>query len=68
MRTRATASRRQQGGWEKSQAYQRAGSAAARKQVAERFLSTWADGWSPPMVAREELYARAQRLAKSAAR
>ncbi|MCX4471323.1 hypothetical protein OOK41_13540 [Micromonospora sp. NBC_01655] len=44
-------------------AYQRAGSAAARKQAAERFLTTWADGWSPPPVAREELYARAQRLA-----
>ncbi|MBM0230524.1 hypothetical protein JNW91_00715 [Micromonospora sp. STR1_7] len=49
------------------QAYQRAGSAAARKQVAERFLTNWADGWSPPMVAREELYARAQRQAKLAA-
>ncbi|MFI2667562.1 hypothetical protein [Micromonospora carbonacea] len=49
-------------------AYQRAGSAAARKQAAERFLANWADGWAPPMVAREELYARAQRLAKAAAR
>ncbi|TDB80232.1 hypothetical protein [Micromonospora sp. KC721] len=49
-------------------AYQRAGSAAARKQVAERYLTTWADGWAPPTVAREELYARAQRLAKTAAR
>ncbi|MFF3870080.1 hypothetical protein [Micromonospora sp. NPDC001898] len=49
-------------------AYQRAGSAPARKQAAERFLTTWADGWSPPMVAREELHARAQRLAKAAVR
>jgi len=49
-------------------AYQRAGSAAARKQAAERFLTTWADGWAPPAVARDELHARAQRLAKSGAR
>ncbi|SCL43855.1 hypothetical protein GA0070606_0046 [Micromonospora citrea] len=48
--------------------YQRAGSAAARKQAAERFLTIWAGGWAPPTVAREELYARAQRLAKTAAR
>lgn len=48
--------------------YQRAGSAAARKQAAERFLTTWADGWSPPTVAREELYARAQQRAKAATR
>ncbi|MFF3857105.1 hypothetical protein [Micromonospora sp. NPDC002575] len=49
-------------------AYQQASSAAARKQAAERFLTTWADGWAPPMVAREELHARAQRLAKARAR
>ncbi|MEU2610630.1 hypothetical protein ABZ570_03450 [Micromonospora sp. NPDC007271] len=49
-------------------AYRRAGSAAARKLAAERFLAAWADGWAPPTVARDELYARAQRLAKTAAR
>ncbi|MFJ1542309.1 hypothetical protein ACIODS_27600 [Micromonospora chalcea] len=49
-------------------AYQRAGSAAARKQAAERFLVRWADGWVPPAIARDELYARAQQLAKAGAR
>ncbi|MFI6134051.1 hypothetical protein [Micromonospora sp. NPDC051141] len=49
-------------------AYQRAGSAAARKQAAERFLTAWADGWAPLAVARDELHARAQRLAKAGAR
>ncbi|WP_146179976.1 hypothetical protein [Micromonospora sp. RP3T] len=46
-------------------AFKRAGSAAARKQAAERFLAAWADGWVPPTVPRDELYARAQRLAKN---
>jgi hypothetical protein len=45
--------------------YQEARSAAARKQVAERFLVPRADGYSPPAVIRDELYARAQQLAKA---
>jgi hypothetical protein len=47
-------------------AYQRASSPAARKQAAERFLIPHADGFFPPAQARDELYARAQRLAKAA--
>ncbi len=47
-----------------SPAYQRASSPAARKQAAERFLIPHADGFSPPTRVRDELYARAQRLAK----
>ena len=50
------------------QAYQRAGSAGARKQAAERFLTTWADGYVPTALIRDELYARAQRFAKAATR
>ena len=38
-----------------------------RKQAAERFLAAWADGFVPPALVRDELYARAQRLAKVAA-
>lgn len=48
-----------------SEAYQQASSAAVRKQVAERFLIPHADGFGPPVWAREELYARAQQLAKA---
>lgn len=48
--------------------YRQARSATARKQAAERFLAVWADGWAPPTVARDELYARAQMLAKAGAR
>jgi hypothetical protein len=47
-------------------AYQRASSPGARKQAAERFLILHADGFFPPAQARDELYARAQRLAKAA--
>lgn len=47
-----------------SEAFQQASSAAVRKQVAERFLIPHADGFGPPAWARDELYARAQRLAK----
>lgn len=46
--------------------YQQASSAAARKQAAERFLIPRADGFCPPPLVREELYARAQKLAKTA--
>ena len=49
-----------------SSAYQRASSPAARKQTAERFLIPHADGFFPPALARDELYARAQKLAKAA--
>jgi hypothetical protein len=49
-----------------SPAYQRASSPAARKQAAERFLIPHADGFFPPTLARDELYARAQKLAKAA--
>jgi len=49
-----------------SPAYQRASSPAARKQAAERFLIPHADGFFPPTPARDELYARAQKLAKAA--
>ncbi|SCL36300.1 hypothetical protein GA0070624_5515 [Micromonospora rhizosphaerae] len=52
----------------KDPAYQRAGSVGVRKQAAEHFLTAWADGFVPPSVVRDELYARAQRLAKAAAR
>ncbi len=49
-----------------SPAYQRASSSAARKQAAERFLIPHADGFFPPALARDELYARTQKLAKAA--
>lgn len=49
-------------------AYQRAGSVGARKQAAEHFLTTWADGLVPASLIRDELYAQTQRLAKTAAR
>jgi hypothetical protein len=52
----------------KDPAYQRAGSVGVRKQAAERFLTAWADGFMPPALVRDELYARAQRLAKAGAR
>jgi hypothetical protein len=45
--------------------YQNASSAAARKQAAERFLIGRTDGFVPPAYVRDELYARAQRLARS---
>ena len=47
-----------------SPAYQQASSPAARKQAAERFLIPHADGFSPPPLVRDELYARARRLPK----
>lgn len=46
--------------------YQQASSSGARKQAAERFLIPHADGFCPPPLVRDELYARAQRLAKAA--
>jgi hypothetical protein len=49
-----------------SPAYQRTSSPAARKQAAERFVIPHADGFFPPALARDELYARAQELAKAA--
>jgi hypothetical protein len=49
-----------------SSGYQQASSPGARKQVAERFLIPHADGFCPPPLVRDELYARAQRLAKTA--
>ena len=46
--------------------YQRASSPGGRKMAAERFLVPRAGGFATPAVVREELYARAQRLAKTA--
>lgn len=48
-----------------SPGWREAASAAARKKAAESFLSSRADGWCPPSFIRDELYAQAQRLAKS---
>ncbi|MCW2879083.1 MAG: hypothetical protein JWQ95_3183 [Sphaerisporangium sp.] len=45
--------------------YQQTSSASARKRIAERFLISRADGLSGPTYVREELYARAQQLAKA---
>lgn len=47
-----------------SPAFQQASSAAARKQAAVQFLIPRADGFTPPVVIRDELYARATLLAK----
>jgi hypothetical protein len=44
--------------------YQRASSPPARRRIAEQFLISRADGFSPPAHIREELYAKAQQLAK----
>lgn len=44
--------------------YQRASSPGGRKQVAERFLVPHGDGFRPPPRVRDELYARAQQLAR----
>jgi hypothetical protein len=50
-----------------SPAYQQASSADARKKAAGRFLIPRADGFSPPTsLIRNELHARAQKLAKAA--
>jgi hypothetical protein len=46
--------------------YHQASSSGARKQAAERFLIPRADGFCPPPLVRDELHARAQRLAKTA--
>ncbi|MGC4939262.1 hypothetical protein [Kribbella sp. DT2] len=46
-------------------AYRSCGSAAGRKEAAELFLVSRADGFMPPVVVRDELAARAQRLAKT---
>ncbi len=46
--------------------YQQASSPGARKLAAEQFLIPRADGFAPPALVRDELYARAQRLAKTA--
>jgi hypothetical protein len=51
-----------------SSAYLQASSAAARRQAAERFLISHADGFSPPAPVRDELYAQARDLAKTAAK
>lgn len=48
--------------------YRRAGSPGGRKQVVEQFLVPRADGFAPPSHFRDELYARAQRRAKTTAR
>jgi hypothetical protein len=47
-------------------AWQQASSPAARRQAAGRFLIPHADGFGPPPLIRDELYARAQRIAKTA--
>ncbi|HEX8343338.1 MAG TPA: hypothetical protein VF657_01160, partial [Actinoplanes sp.] len=48
--------------------YRQASSPGARRQVAEQFLAARADGFAPPAHVRDELYARTQRLAKTAGR
>jgi hypothetical protein len=45
--------------------YRQSSSAAARKRATELFLIPRGGGFSPPPLIRDELYARAQRLAKS---
>lgn len=45
--------------------YRKASSPGARKQAAEQFLIPRANGFAPPAHVRDELYARAQRLAKT---
>jgi hypothetical protein len=45
--------------------FQRASSPGARKQAAEQFLISQADGFSPPAHVRDELYARAQKLSRA---
>ncbi|MEX5709577.1 hypothetical protein AB1484_15020 [Parafrankia sp. FMc6] len=45
--------------------YQQASSPAARKEAAGQFLIPVADGFAAPALVRDELYARAQRLAKT---
>jgi hypothetical protein len=47
-----------------SPAYQQASSAAGRKEAVVQFLIPRADGFSPPTLIRDELHARAQRLAR----
>ena len=49
-----------------SPAWQQASSPAARRQAAGRFLIPHADGFGLPPLIRDELYARAQRIAKTA--
>ncbi len=49
-----------------SPAYQQASSPLARKKAAERFLLLQADRFSPPTDIRDELYARARQLARTA--
>jgi hypothetical protein len=44
--------------------YQRASSPPTRRRIAGQFLIPRADGFSPPAHIREELYAKAQQLAK----
>ena len=46
--------------------YQQASSPAARKLAVQEFLIPRADGFAPTTLVRDELYARAQRLAKAA--
>jgi hypothetical protein len=48
-----------------SPGWQEAASPAARKQAAVQFLIPRADGFFPPPVIRDELYARAKRLSKN---
>lgn len=44
--------------------YRQSSSAAAQKQAAALFLTARCEGFSPPALYRDELYARAKRLAK----
>ena len=44
--------------------YQQSSSATAQKQAAALFLTARCEGFSPPALYRDELYARAKRLAK----
>jgi hypothetical protein len=48
-----------------SDAYQQANSPAGRRHAIEQFLISRADGFWPPTLVRDELYARAQRRAKA---
>ncbi|MCK9877866.1 hypothetical protein MXD59_19140 [Frankia sp. Ag45/Mut15] len=48
--------------------YQQVSSSGARKAAVEQFLIPRADGFAAPTLVRDELYARAQRLAKTTKR
>lgn len=51
-----------------SPGWQEAASASLRKKAAEEFLIPLGDGFFPPTVVRDELYAQAQKIAKTGAK